>query len=169
MEMVVYAVARAAAHYKAGGDDGGADAEAPSKPVVEPFAGRGKEVRPVEDLRIVAANVCGFGLGVELRGAGSAALEADEADPDMGDGCDLLTREGDTLQAALDQLEAGDYALGVYSETRATDLDAVSGHVRRRSAGFDCAHSRLQRGAQWTVDQASLCDGGVCGAQAEHD
>ena len=51
VETVVYAVARAAAHYKARGGDGGAHAEVPSEPVVEPFAGRGKEVRPVEDLR----------------------------------------------------------------------------------------------------------------------
>ena len=97
---VVYAVARAAAHHKARGDGGDAGAEAPSTPAVEPFAGRGKETRPVEDLRIVASNVCGFGLGVALRGTGAAALEADEDEPDMGDGCDLLTREGDTLQGA---------------------------------------------------------------------
>jgi len=51
--------------------------------------------------------MCSFGLGVELRDAGAAALEEEEAEPDMGDGCDLLTREDDTLQAALDQLAGG--------------------------------------------------------------
>ena len=87
-------------------------------------------------------------------GAGAAALEGEEVEPDMGDGCDLLTRESNTLQAALDQLEGGDYAVGVYSETRAVDLAAIDGHVRRRSAGFDCCH---------TVGVKSVCGAEIGG------
>ena len=98
--------------------------------------------------------MCSFGLGVELRSAGAAALEGEETEPDMGDGCDLRTREGNTLQAALDQLEGGGHAVGVYSETRAVDLAAIDGHVRRRSAGFDCCH---------TVGVKSVCGAEIGG------
>ena len=148
LETVVGDTARVAADHKVAGVEGAgsatpgsAGASGGSGPEARPFAGLGKETRRTESLRFVASNVCSFGLGVELRGAGAAALGEEEAEPDMGDGCDLLTREDDTLQAALDQLEGGEYAVGVYSETRAVDLDAIDGHVRRRSAGFDCCHT----------------------------
>ena len=142
LEAVLGDTARAAADHKtaeaagAGGESARAGGE--SEPAARPFAGRGKERRQTESLGFIASNVCSFGLGVELRNAGATALEGEETEPDMGDGCDMRTREGDTLQAAFDQLEGGGHAVGVYSETRAVDLAAIDGHVRRRSAGFDC-------------------------------
>jgi hypothetical protein len=51
-------------------------------------------------------------------------------------------------------LEGGGHAVGVYSETRAVDLAAIDGHVRRRSAGFDCCH---------TVGVRSVCGAEVGG------
>ena len=156
LETVVFNVARAAADLKAAGTEGPvpAGADQGGGPSARPFAGLGKETRRTESLGLIASNVCSFGLGVELRGAGAAALEEEEVEPDMGDGCDLLTRESNTLQAALDQLEGGEYALGVYSETRAVDLAAIDGHVRRRSAGFDCCH---------TVGVKSVCGAEIGG------
>jgi hypothetical protein len=115
-------------------------------PATQPGARAALSEREEEVLHIFAANVCGINAVWRTKHGTQQLQEEEEAEVELGDGSDLLTRPCDTLEAVCDAMDTG-YIVGVLTETRvgAKRFAVVEGQFRRR--GYAVAGSWGVRGA----------------------